>query len=84
MENCCGQEEQKIQTLALEQEIQSEEDQAEAELEFYSNKDLKASERLEICKTCPELKELNMCSQCGCFMNIKTRIFFSKCPLGKW
>ena len=24
------------------------------------------------------------CSKCGCFMNVKTRLQTSKCPIGKW
>lgn len=56
----------------------------EQELTFYLNKESRSAERMDICKTCPELGALNRCSQCGCFMNIKTRIYSSQCPLGKW
>lgn len=52
--------------------------------EFYLNKESKSQQRLDICKSCPELKTLNVCGQCGCFMNIKTRIYWASCPLGKW
>jgi hypothetical protein len=42
-------------------------------------------ERLEICKKCEyiELDTLR-CSQCGCFMEYKTKLPFSDCPLKKW
>ena len=52
---------------------------------FYINKSKHSQERLDICKACPELiGPLNNCLQCGCFMNIKVRIYESTCPLGKW
>jgi hypothetical protein len=45
----------------------------------------KASERLQICKQCPELIAItNQCKKCGCFMNVKTKLDSAKCPLGKW
>jgi hypothetical protein len=56
----------------------------ETEEEFYLNKQTRSEERLSICKECPELGALNRCSQCGCFMNIKVRIYSATCPLGKW
>lgn len=60
-------------------------ERAETEEEFYANKAARSQERLDICKTCPELfGPLNNCRQCGCFMNIKVRIYSSTCPLGKW
>lgn len=53
--------------------------------EFYLNKTQRSQERLDICRSCPELiGPLNNCRQCGCFMNIKVRIYESTCPLGKW
>jgi ribosomal protein L32 len=49
-----------------------------------SSKDL-ASERLAICKACPELIKLTtQCKKCGCFMKAKTTIEAATCPLGKW
>jgi hypothetical protein len=44
-----------------------------------------SSQRLEICKTCPNLIELTMqCKKCGCFMNAKAKYEAAKCPIGKW
>lgn len=40
--------------------------------------------RIETCKSCPELNSLNMCKQCGCFMPLKVRIKSAECPLKKW
>ena len=42
------------------------------------------SNRIEICKSCPELNSLNFCKQCGCFMPVKVRIKSAECPLKKW
>jgi hypothetical protein len=56
----------------------------DSETEFYLNKDLRSNERMSICLTCENLKLLNFCSQCGCQMNIKTRIFWAQCPIGRW
>jgi hypothetical protein len=47
--------------------------------------DLKASERYEICKACPELIKLTkQCKKCGCLMNKKTKLELATCPIGKW
>jgi hypothetical protein len=55
------------------------------EEEFYADKAANSQTRLDICKSCPELVgPLNNCTQCGCFMNIKVRIYSASCPLGKW
>lgn len=44
-----------------------------------------SNSRLDICKSCPELiTVVNQCKQCGCFMNIKTKLESARCPLGKW
>lgn len=40
--------------------------------------------RMETCKSCPELTMFNRCRQCGCFMDVKTRLTGAKCPLDKW
>lgn len=40
--------------------------------------------KLEICKKCDELGELDKCKVCGCFMQMKTLMPFTTCPLGKW
>jgi hypothetical protein len=52
--------------------------------QYEKNKELVA-ERLSICKECPELIKLTtQCKQCGCFMNLKTKLADATCPLGKW
>jgi hypothetical protein len=44
-----------------------------------------SNEKFEICKKCPELVKTNtQCRKCGCFMNIKTLLNESRCPIGKW
>ena len=53
-----------------------------------------AAQRWEICKQCPYLKydETNpdtnkkdgRCTECGCFMNVKTHYATAECPIGKW
>jgi hypothetical protein len=41
--------------------------------------------RLEICRSCDYyIKDSSRCSLCGCFMNFKTRLTQSSCPIGKW
>lgn len=41
--------------------------------------------RLDLCSACEFLiAEQSRCSKCGCFMNVKTRLQASKCPVGKW
>jgi hypothetical protein len=42
-------------------------------------------ERLEICNACPQLIKLtSQCKECGCLMNVKTKLPNASCPLGKW
>ena len=42
-------------------------------------------ERLAICMECPRLiKATKQCKECGCFMEIKTKLFDADCPLDKW
>jgi hypothetical protein len=44
-----------------------------------------AEQRLDICKSCPELIQLTgQCKKCGCVMWAKTKLEAAKCPLGKW
>ena len=53
-----------------------------------------AEERWEICKKCPQLlydevnpdtdKRDGRCTECGCFMNVKTHYATAECPIGKW
>lgn len=45
----------------------------------------KASERYNLCKSCPELIKLTtQCKKCGCFMKVKTKLEKATCPIGKW
>lgn len=41
------------------------------------------TERIEICKPCDQLTG-NKCSQCGCFVSLKTWLPAEQCPLDKW
>ena len=53
-----------------------------------------AQKRWEICKQCPQLlydevnpdtdKKDGRCTECGCFMNVKTHYATAECPIGKW
>jgi len=44
-----------------------------------------AEERLNICKMCPEyISATHQCKECGCIMNLKTKLPNASCPLGKW
>ena len=65
-------------------ELTDEEKEQQLEFDFLVNKETNAEQRLSICKECPELKSLNRCKLCGCFMNIKVRLYKSSCPAGKW
>lgn len=43
------------------------------------------NERFNVCKGCPEfIKMTGTCKECGCFMQLKTRMKSATCPLGKW
>lgn len=42
-----------------------------------------AFERYSICQKCPFL-ENSRCKKCGCFMEAKTHIATSECPINKW
>lgn len=42
-------------------------------------------ERLKVCNTCNSYnKVVKVCSECYCFMPIKSMFKDVKCPLGKW
>ena len=53
-----------------------------------------AKQRWEICKQCPYLlydetnpdtnKKDGRCTECGCFMNVKTHYATAECPISKW
>ena len=79
MEQTCCPEESTLEPISQTVSV------VESEEEFLLNKQSRAEERLTVCKQCPELiGPLNNCRQCGCFMNIKVRIYSATCPLGKW
>lgn len=55
-------------------------------LHFDEKRDINISEfehRMNICRSCDKLK-MAFCSECGCFMPIKTRLKNAECPLKKW
>lgn len=44
-----------------------------------------AAARYTTCQGCERfLNVTKQCLECGCFMNLKTRLLNAKCPLGKW
>jgi len=46
---------------------------------------LVAEERLSICKGCEKyIHSTHQCKECGCIMNLKTKLPNASCPLGKW
>ena len=40
--------------------------------------------RLSVCSRCPAFTKYKTCSDCGCFMPIKTQLANAKCPRGNW
>lgn len=40
--------------------------------------------RIAICNDCKFLSKLRMCKICGCFVDLKTRVFHASCPKGYW
>lgn len=40
--------------------------------------------RLSTCRACPKFTLEERCTECGCFMKVKTAFVTSKCPLDKW
>lgn len=41
--------------------------------------------RMLLCLHCEYLTPvINMCTKCGCFMNVKTKIAKASCPINKW
>ena len=42
-------------------------------------------ERIAICNSCPELNDsLRQCKVCLCFVDAKTKLKSSSCPVKKW
>lgn len=51
---------------------------------FIASSDV-VDKRMIICNSCPQLIPITTnCKECGCFMNIKTKLLTATCPLGKW
>lgn len=46
-------------------------------------KDL-AQERYNICKSCPRLNSVKICTICNCVMPVKVKFAVASCPAGKW
>lgn len=43
------------------------------------------SKRMSICESCERFfKPTRQCKECGCFMDIKTKLEQASCPLEKW
>tara|TARA_Y100000310_G_C20587896_1_gene766414 strand:- start:71 stop:433 length:363 start_codon:yes stop_codon:yes gene_type:complete len=40
--------------------------------------------RWNLCSSCEFLTESNKCKKCGCFMKVKHKLAFARCPIGKW
>ena len=41
--------------------------------------------RMEICKACDQFSQEDIrCRKCGCYLQQKTSLTASKCPLNKW
>lgn len=44
-----------------------------------------SQQRIEICQTCTDYDCVNeRCNLCHCYMQFKTQLKHSKCPIGKW
>ena len=44
-----------------------------------------AQHRIEICNSCEFLLEITRnCKKCGCFVDVKTKISHTSCPVKKW
>jgi hypothetical protein len=75
--SCCPEPITEIKTIEIVEDKETEE-------QFLLNKESRSEQRMAICRQCPDLMALNMCRYCKCFMNVKTRIYSAKCPVGKW
>lgn len=43
-----------------------------------------SNNRLSICEQCEHFTAVKSCTECGCFMPVKTRLTEARCPVGKW
>jgi hypothetical protein len=41
-------------------------------------------DRIKECNSCEHLSSLRACKKCGCFVDAKTKLKFTSCPIGKW
>ena len=41
-------------------------------------------ERYSVCEDCEHLTIAKTCTECGCFMPVKTKLLHASCPLKKW
>lgn len=46
--------------------------------------DAEHSQRMSVCEKCPKLMVTKQCSECGCYMPIKSQLMHASCPLEKW
>ena len=50
-----------------------------------ASKPTTAKGRLEVCLDCEHyLPRTRRCEECGCFLDLKTKMRWAVCPLGKW
>jgi len=40
--------------------------------------------RLSICESCENFSKLHLCSECHCYMPLKTKFVIFNCPIKKW
>jgi len=46
---------------------------------------ISAAQRYQICESCEHLSStLKVCEKCSCFMIMKVKLKWEKCPIGKW
>ena len=41
-------------------------------------------QRLSVCESCEKLGKMHLCSECHCYMPLKTKFAIFHCPLKKW
>lgn len=41
-------------------------------------------QRISLCNSCEHLSGLRNCKRCGCFVDAKTILKNTNCPVGKW
>lgn len=41
------------------------------------------NKRIQICNVC-EYNRMKVCAQCGCMIDLKTKLKKAECPIGKW